>query len=85
MTTCTACMQTLDEPGEGRVLVVDGGASKRCALLGDILAAKMHRAGFSVILLPMIFYWIPSGICNVLFKLCRTCVYPFWKGRPSAL
>jgi len=28
----------LEEPGEGRVLVVDGGASDRCALLGDNLA-----------------------------------------------
>ncbi|MDJ0879459.1 MAG: ribonuclease E activity regulator RraA [Halieaceae bacterium] len=27
-------------PGEGRVLVVDGGGSKRRALLGDMLAAK---------------------------------------------
>lgn len=48
-------MQTLDEPGEGRVLVVDGGASKRCALLGDILAAKMHRSGFSVSVSSIIF------------------------------
>ena len=29
----------LEEPGEGRVLVVDGGGSLRCALLGDRLAA----------------------------------------------
>ena len=28
----------LEEPGEGRVLVVDGGASLRCALVGDMLA-----------------------------------------------
>ena len=28
----------LEEPGEGRVLVVDGEASLRCALLGDMLA-----------------------------------------------
>ena len=28
----------LGEPGEGRVLVVDGGGSLRCALLGDQLA-----------------------------------------------
>ena len=28
----------LEEPGEGRVLVVDGGGSLRCALVGDILA-----------------------------------------------
>jgi regulator of ribonuclease activity A len=29
----------LEEPGRGRVLVVDGGGSLRCALLGDQLAA----------------------------------------------
>ncbi|GJM05328.1 MAG: putative 4-hydroxy-4-methyl-2-oxoglutarate aldolase [marine bacterium B5-7] len=28
----------LEEPGEGKVLVVEGGASLRCALLGDMLA-----------------------------------------------
>ena len=28
----------LEEPGKGRVLVVDGGASIRCALVGDKLA-----------------------------------------------
>lgn len=28
----------LEEPGEGRVLVVDGGGSLRCALVGDMLA-----------------------------------------------
>jgi len=27
----------LEEPGEGRVLVIDGGASLKCALLGDML------------------------------------------------
>lgn len=31
--------QTLDTPGAGRVLVIDGGGSLRCALLGDQLAA----------------------------------------------
>ena len=30
--------EALNEPGNGRVLVVDGGGSKRCALLGDNLA-----------------------------------------------
>ena len=30
--------QALEEPGNGRVLVVDGGASLRCALFGDMLA-----------------------------------------------
>ncbi len=28
-----------ETPGEGRVLVVDGGGSLRCALIGDRLAA----------------------------------------------
>ena len=28
----------LEESGEGRVLVIDGGASLKCALLGDMLA-----------------------------------------------
>ena len=28
----------LEDPGEGRVLVVDGGGSYRCALLGDNIA-----------------------------------------------
>lgn len=32
--------ETLSINGEGQVLVVDGGASLRCALLGDLLAAK---------------------------------------------
>jgi regulator of ribonuclease activity A len=31
--------EILRTPGQGRVLVVDGGASRRCALLGDQLAA----------------------------------------------
>lgn len=30
---------TLEENGQGRVLVIDGGGSRRCALLGDTLAA----------------------------------------------
>ena len=30
--------EALGEPGEGRILVVDGGGSRRCALLGDQLA-----------------------------------------------
>jgi regulator of ribonuclease activity A len=29
---------TLESPGEGRVLVVDGGGSKRCAIVGGTLA-----------------------------------------------
>jgi len=34
----TLVRSTLESPGKGRVLVVDGGGSMRCALLGDNLA-----------------------------------------------
>jgi regulator of ribonuclease activity A len=38
---------TLETPGEGRVLVVDGGGSLRCALLGGNLAVLAVRNGWS--------------------------------------
>ena len=34
-------------PGEGRVLVVDAGGSKRCAMLGDMLAQKAVDNGWA--------------------------------------
>jgi len=37
----------LEEPGDGRVLVVDGGGSLRCALLGDRLAELGRDNGWS--------------------------------------
>ncbi len=37
----------LEEPGEGRVLIVDGGGSMRCALLGDQLAALGAQNGWN--------------------------------------
>jgi regulator of ribonuclease activity A len=37
----------LEEPGEGRVLVVDGRGSLRCALLGDQIAALAASNGWS--------------------------------------
>ena len=40
----------LAEPGEGRVLVVDGGGSLRCALLGDMLAAMGAENGWAGVL-----------------------------------
>ena len=36
----------LETPGEGRVLVVDGGGSLRCALVGDQLAALALKNGW---------------------------------------
>ncbi|PWV59108.1 ribonuclease E activity regulator RraA [Plasticicumulans acidivorans] len=39
--------KALDEKGEGRVLVIDGGASMRCAMLGDQLAALAEKNGWA--------------------------------------
>jgi len=37
----------LDEPGDGAVVVVDGAASTESALMGDIIAAKGAKNGWS--------------------------------------
>lgn len=39
--------QQLSTPGNGRVLVVDAGGSRRCAMLGDILADKGVQNGWA--------------------------------------
>jgi len=39
--------QQVDLPGLGRVMVVDGGGSKRNALLGDMLAQKAASNGWA--------------------------------------
>jgi regulator of ribonuclease activity A len=39
--------QALEQPGEGRVLVVDGGASLRCALVGGNLGKLGERNGWA--------------------------------------
>ena len=37
----------LEEPGDGKVLVVEGGGSLRCALLGDMLAELGVKNGWA--------------------------------------
>lgn len=39
--------KALEEPGCGRVLVVDGGGSRRCALVGDQLAKLARENGWA--------------------------------------
>lgn len=39
--------KALEAPGEGRVLVIDGGGSLRCALVGDQLAALGVKNGWA--------------------------------------
>lgn len=43
----TLVRAALEEPGAGRVLVVDGGGSLRCALVGDLLAALGQCNGWA--------------------------------------
>jgi regulator of ribonuclease activity A len=43
--------EAVGEPGRGRVLVVDGGGSHRCALLGDLLARQAADNGWSGVLI----------------------------------
>ncbi len=43
--------QTLGNDGHGKVLVVDGGGSLRCALLGDLLGAMAAENGWQGILI----------------------------------
>ena len=42
--------EMLDQPGEGKVLVVDGGGSLRCALIGDRLAQLAVQQGWEGII-----------------------------------
>ena len=39
--------EAVADPGKGRVLVVDGGGSLQCALLGDLLAEKAVANGWT--------------------------------------
>ena len=39
--------QRLGEPGEGRVLVIDGGGSRRVALLGDMIGSLAAGNGWA--------------------------------------
>jgi regulator of ribonuclease activity A len=43
--------EVLETSGDGRVLVVDGGGSVRCALLGGRLAQLAHSNGWSGVLI----------------------------------
>lgn len=43
--------ETLATEGAGKVMVVDGGGSLRCALLGDILGAMAEKNGWEGVLI----------------------------------
>jgi len=46
----TLVRKALEQPGSGRVLVVDGGGSTRCALVGDRLATLAKDNGWAGII-----------------------------------
>jgi regulator of ribonuclease activity A len=43
--------EAVESPGEGRVLVVDGGGSRRCALLGGNLGNAAVRNGWAGVII----------------------------------
>jgi regulator of ribonuclease activity A len=47
----TLVRETLETPGRGRVLVVDGGGSLKCALVGGRLAGLAQSNGWSGVIL----------------------------------
>jgi regulator of ribonuclease activity A len=47
----TVVKEQVGKPGQGKVMVVDGGGSKRCALLGDMLAAQAAQNGWEGIII----------------------------------
>lgn len=55
--------ERLSEPGEGRVLVVDGGGSLRHALIGDMIAAEAARNGWAGVII--------HGACRDVDELAK--------------
>ena len=63
-------IQALEEQGNGRVLVVDGGGSLRCALLGDNIAEMAHKNGWSVR------HSLISSTCSISDRYLGQCSRP---------
>lgn len=68
----------LEEPGAGRVLVVDGGGSLRCALLGDMLAELGVRNGWAGVVVygcvrdTAALARLPLGVCALASNPLRS-------------
>lgn len=58
--------QCVEEPGLGRVIMVDGGASMRRALLGDLLAEKAAANGWSGLII--------NGVIRDVDEIGRTSI-----------
>jgi len=64
--------ELVNENGQGKVMVVDGGGSKRRALLGDMLAEKVSLLAYPLIVL--VFYWHRMNSSFNYFKSQRNMV-----------
>ena len=62
--------EQVDQPGKGKVLVVDGGASMRRALLGDMLAEKAAKNGWKAL------------SCMAAYVMSTCWRRPTWASRP---
>lgn len=58
--------QCVEEPGQGRVIIVDGGGSMRRALLGDLLAERAAANGWSGLII--------NGVIRDVDEIGRTSV-----------
>jgi len=65
---------TVGEPGEGRVLVVDGGGSTRRALVGDMIAEQAAINGWSGIIINGVIRDVDEvGAIDLGVKALGTC------------
>ncbi len=65
--------EALEGPGEGRVLVVDGGGSLRCALVGDNLAELGCKNGWAgIVVYGCIRDAVPIGAIAIGVKAIAT-------------
>ena len=71
----------VDEPGEGRVIVMDGGGSLRRAILGDMLAAKAAENGMKQGVSKAKERIDMSGV----FILCEPIAYQHWQAEFEVL
>jgi regulator of ribonuclease activity A len=78
--------QRVSEPGEGRILVVDGGGSLRVALLGDTVAGTARDNGWAGIVIHGCVRDVAAlADLDVGIKALRPCPRPSNKGGAGEL
>jgi regulator of ribonuclease activity A len=75
--------ERLSSPGEGRVMVVDGGGSLRCDLVGDTLAAMGRDNGWAGIVLNACVR-DSAALAELGFGIKALGTNPRGAGRPAA-